>query len=138
MSFLAAENVKYIVVHCSDSPNNPNDGRLDTAADIHRWHLERGWSGIGYHWVITEQGDIQAGRPQYWAGAGVRGHNSESIHVCMVGNGLYHGPQWIALAKKVRELTAAYPWAEVVGHNDLDSSKECPRFDVPAWWETQK
>jgi len=138
MSVLIPENVKYIVVHCSDSPNNPNDGRLDTAADIHRWHLERGWSGIGYHWVITEQGDIQAGRPQYWVGAGVRGHNHESIHICLIGEGAYHITQWESLAGKLHRLCSEFPGAKVVGHNDLDSSKTCPNFDVPAWWETQR
>ena len=46
--------VKYLVVHCADTP----DDREVTASGIHDWHKARGWDGIGYHWVFGRGGDI--------------------------------------------------------------------------------
>lgn len=46
-----------IIIHCADTPN----GKEFHAADIDRWHKERGWQGIGYHWVITIDGTVEAG-----------------------------------------------------------------------------
>ena len=37
-----------IIVHCSAT----KAGQDFTAADIDRWHRERGFNGIGYHYVI--------------------------------------------------------------------------------------
>ena len=52
-----------IVIHCSDTPN----GRPNTAADIHQWHLARGWSGVGYHYGICVDGKVGVGRwPMAW------------------------------------------------------------------------
>ena len=48
-------NIDAIVVHCSDSPH----GRGNNAETIHGWHLARKWSGIGYHYVILEDGTVQ-------------------------------------------------------------------------------
>ena len=27
-----------------------------SAEDIHRWHLDRGWSGAGYHFLVRKDG----------------------------------------------------------------------------------
>ena len=45
---LLKENVKFIVVHCSDTKET------DTAIDIHKLHLSFGWDGIGYHKIILQ------------------------------------------------------------------------------------
>lgn len=123
-------NVRYLVVHCADTPN---DGQF-TAADIHDWHKERGWDGIGYHAVIRRDGTREAGRPPYWPGAHVRGHNHESLGVCLIGRDEFTPAQMLALAELLREWSRAHPEAEVVGHRDLDSHKTCPNFDARAWW----
>ena len=125
--------VDYIVLHCTESPNNLVDTRLDTAEDIHRWHKERGFQGIGYHWVIREDGKREAGRPEFWQGAHVRGYNHNSIGVALVGNGYFHQSQMSELDRLISELLGRYPEARVVGHNELDSSKTCPNFDVQEW-----
>ena len=43
---MAILNIRGIVVHCTASKGGD-------AADVNQWHLERGWSGIGYHAVIS-------------------------------------------------------------------------------------
>lgn len=126
--------VKFIVVHVSDSPQ----GRGDNAASIHRWHKARGFDGIGYHRVILEDGTIEQGRPDYWQGAHVSGHNSNSLGVCLIGEGTDATDEQLkSLAAQVTEWLELYPSAKVLGHRDLDFDKECPCFDVRAWWNRQ-
>ena len=40
--------IKEIIIHCSAT----KEGRNYTVADIDRWHRERGFFCIGYHFVI--------------------------------------------------------------------------------------
>ena len=70
-----------IVIHCSATEE---DEEID-AADIEVWHNERGFSGIGYHFVVKLDGTIEEGRPLELAGAHVKGHNKKSIGICYVG-----------------------------------------------------
>jgi len=46
-----------------------------SAAEIDRWHKARGWDGIGYHFLIRENGDIEYGRPLNKEGAHSVGRN---------------------------------------------------------------
>lgn len=115
-----------IVIHCSDSPKF----RGDNAETIHSWHMAKGWDGIGYHWVILENGDKEAGRPHYWKGSHVRGHNQNSLGICLIGRDSFTDAQMDALVALLRRLHQQYPEAVICGHKDLDSTKTCPNFDV--------
>lgn len=122
----ANRQIKYIVVHHSaTNPDHPVD-----AAEIHAWHKEKGWSGIGYNYVVCLDGAVEQGRPEYWVGAHTKGHNSESIGVCIVGTGLPANKAQRHNARALlKKLTERYPGAQVVGHRDLTNT-ECPGFDV--------
>lgn len=120
--------MKELIIHCSATPN----GRDDRAADIHRWHQAQDWAGIGYHYVIPIDGAIEHGRPEYWTGAHCRGHNIDSIGICMIGTDEYSDAQWKALAHLVTGIQHRYPGIEIHGHNEY-STKTCPGFDVQAW-----
>lgn len=124
--------MKYLVVHCADTPNN----REVTAEEIHRWHKERGFDGIGYHAVIQRSGLVERGRPEYWSGAHVRGHNTDTLGVCLVGRDQFNDVQLNSLRLLLKDWKRKYPDAEVVGHCDLDSGKTCPNFDVKHWVAT--
>lgn len=130
----------YIVVHCTDSPNLLDDQRLDTAGDIHSWHLQNGWAGIGYHYVIDELGREETGRPvfestkTYWEGAHCRNFNNRSIGICLIGKDSFHKNQLFTARKRIEALLKVWPKAKVVGHRDLDSHKTCPNFDVKSWF----
>jgi N-acetylmuramoyl-L-alanine amidase len=126
--------IKNLVVHCSASPQ----GRGDDASTIHRWHLEGGWDGIGYHMVILEDGTMQAGRPEYWKGAHVGDFNSVSLGVCLIGQGGdATQKQMNALRVLIIGWKNKYPNSEVVAHADLDSKKSaCPGFNVKDWAKT--
>jgi hypothetical protein len=119
------KDIKYIVVHCSDSPH-----RGDTAEDIHRWHKERGFDGIGYHKVIREDGKEENGRPLYWPGAHVRGHNSHSWGICLLGTDTFTKAQIARLGAVIQRMKNLAPQAKLVGHRDLDGGKTCPNFEL--------
>lgn len=123
-----------IIVHCSATPN----GRHHTAEDIHRWHLERGWSGIGYHYVICIDGTIEQGRPHYWQGAHASGHNENSIGICLIGTDEYTDEQMMSLGAVVQSLSNLHKVKKenIIGHNEV-SNKTCPGFDVQEWVENE-
>jgi len=124
--------MKYLVLHCSDTPNNSDI----TSVDIHQWHLERGWDGIGYHKVIKRNGEWQDGRPDYWVGSHVKGNNTGSIGICLIGRDEFTDMQFQTLESLVRLYKSKYPDIKVVGHRDLDSEKTCPNFDVKKWHDS--
>ncbi|WP_391510057.1 N-acetylmuramoyl-L-alanine amidase, partial [Micrococcus luteus] len=53
--------------------------------EIAQWHKEQGWLAIGYHFVIRRDGTVEAGRDQEAVGSHVKGYNSTSVGVCLVG-----------------------------------------------------
>lgn len=61
-----------------------------TVQQIDAWHRERGWSGIGYHFVIRLDGTVSAGRSEDKAGAHVAGFNTGTMGICMSGHGDHH------------------------------------------------
>ena len=124
--------IKYLVVHCSDTPNN----RDVDAKEIHGWHLQNGWDGIGYHAVIKRDGTIERGRPEYWQGSHVRGHNDESLGVCLIGRDQFTDDQLESLRFILRDWKLKYPLSAVVGHRDLDPKKTCPNMDIAHWIAT--
>ena len=73
--------IKEIIIHCSAT----REGRNYTVADIDRWHRERGFFSIGYHFVIYRDGSIHVGRSVEEVGAHCKGHNTVSIGVCYIG-----------------------------------------------------
>lgn len=122
-----ARKIDLVVVHCSDSPNNLDSVDAET---IHHWHLERGFTGIGYHYVIRRDGTVESGRPEYWEGAHVYGHNSGSLGICLIGRDEFTEPQWFALNQLVTDLVHRLGELNFVGHCELDPKKTCPNFDV--------
>jgi len=132
-----------IVIHCSASKNG--DARV-TRDIIDRWHRDKGWNGIGYHYVVHVDGSLHEGRPLDVAGAHTEGNNANTIGICMVGTDAFTEPQWATLGAIVASLLMRYPEATVCGHRDyspdlngdgLITSREwikiCPGFDVARW-----
>jgi N-acetyl-anhydromuramyl-L-alanine amidase AmpD len=134
--------INKIIIHCSATPKS-----MDIGSDvIRKWHVEgNGWSDIGYHYVIRRDGIIEGGRIVERAGAHTKGHNRDSIGVCMVGGIDSRGKatdnfteeQWRAIERLTRMLMTSYKGATVHGHNEF-SNKACPSFDVQEWLKKVK
>ena len=128
------DDVKLIVIHCSDTPNDQNI----SAIDIHKMHLGVGWDGIGYHKIICRDGKIEVGRPEYWIGAHTKGKNNESLGVCLIGKSNFTDAQYNALEKVLKEWIQKYPQAEIKGHSQaIETKKTCPNFDVEEWCKSK-
>lgn len=160
--------IDLIVIHCSASPNGDSlfrgtPGAADfrtPAQTIDAWHKARGfrraklvagaWNPtlghIGYHHVIHLDGVVAAGRSHNEVGAHAKGHNADSIGICLVGTDRYTAKQWDGLRGLVVSLEAMYRGARVVGHRDLSPDldgdgtveprewlKTCPGFSVADW-----
>lgn len=127
-------NIDTIIVHCSAT----KAGKDFTAADIDRWHQERGFNGIGYHYVIRLDGRIEKGRDVAMVGAHCKGWNGRSIGICYIGglDAAGHpadtrtGAQKRVLYELIQELQREYEIGNVMGHRDAPSIKACPCFDV--------
>ena len=148
------KTIDAIVIHCSATRAN-QDVR---AADIDKWHKERGFACIGYNFVVDLDGTVETGRPLTRDGAhcntaGLSGvaYNKHSIGICYVGGLDANGnaadtrtpEQKKALAELVYKLMDQYPIVEVIGHRDASPDKngngvieqnewikQCPCFDV--------
>lgn len=123
-----------IIVHCSATA----EGKDYTVEDITRWHKQRGFSTIGYHYVIYRNGTIYTGRDIDVAGAHCTGHNTHSIGVCYIGGCKADGQspkdtrtpeQKQALRRLLSGLVELYPKAKIHGHRDY-ANKSCPSFDA--------
>lgn len=120
-----------IVIHCSDSPQ----GRGDNAATIDRWHKERGFKMIGYHYVILEDGTVEVGRKIGESGAHAIGYN-HYIGICLIGRNTFTEAQFKRLALLVKNLMDSQDIdkEDVIGHYQV-AAKTCPNFDVTKFKE---
>lgn len=122
-----------IIVHCSATRPTQNIG----AAEIDTWHKKQGWDEIGYHFVIRRSGEIENGRAVEKIGAHCKGHNADSIGICLVGGidasgkpeNNFTDAQFASLRKLVLELKAKFNILYIFGHNEF-ANKACPCFDV--------
>lgn len=62
------------------------DAKKCSAEDIHRWHLNNGWSGAGYHFLVRKDGKIYRLRPEDKVGAHAYSSNYNSVGICFEGN----------------------------------------------------
>ena len=125
--------INKIILHCAAT----REGQNFTVADIERWHKQRGFAKIGYHFVIYLDGSVHKGRDISEIGAHVQGQNSNSISICYIGGLDATGKakdtrtdaQKASLVKLVAELKAQFPDATIHGHKEF-ANKACPCFDV--------
>jgi N-acetylmuramoyl-L-alanine amidase len=134
--------IKAITIHCSASkPSMKVNAKV-----IERWHRERGFFKIGYHYVILRDGVVELGRTLDEVGAHVKDYNKGNIGICLVG-GLNQDTgkpednftpiQYKELKHLLDYLLQRFPRAEIKGHRDWPGvKKDCPCFDVKKWWAT--
>ena len=126
--------INKIIVHCTATP----EGRHTTVEDVRRWHLDRGWSDIGYHFLIYLDGSVHAGRPVEKPGAHTKGHNKGSIGIAYVGGidkvnfkakDTRTEEQKDALVDMLEYFKIQHANAVIHGHRDF-ANKACPSFDA--------
>lgn len=104
-----------------------------SATDIHRWHKEQGWAGIGYHFLVRKDGTIERGRPENTVGAHASGNNSDSIGICFEGAFMKErmGQTQINAGRElISYLKSKYGISKVQKHKDVNPTN-CPGANFP-------
>lgn len=134
--------INKIILHCAATP----EGKDFTVQRIDQWHRQRGFNGIGYHFVIYRDGSVHTGRDINAVGAHCTGQNTGSIGICYIGGCAADGKtpkdtrtdaQKKALRELVEKLCRQYGISKnnVYGHNEF-AAKACPSFDVKKEFRT--
>jgi N-acetylmuramoyl-L-alanine amidase len=106
--------------------------------EIQRWHLERGWATVGYHFVISPGGRIFRGRPVDRLGAHVLGHNGGTVGIGLMGDFEHERPTPAALASLVHVRSRLVPdgaKARLLAHRDHrgHETSACPGRNLSAY-----
>ena len=127
-----------VVIHHT---GNPTDDDL-SAAEINASHKARGWSCIGYHYVIRKDGTVEQGRPHWTVGAHAYGENSHTIGIHVCGNfeiGEPTSEQIESLAMLLANLCTDYGLPidrdHIVGHRELMGTA-CPGANLYEMMDT--
>ena len=137
--------INEIIIHCTAT--RP-DWWTGTSAqvktnEVRNWHTSKGWSDIGYHYLIDRDGTVVTGRPLDRTGAHVKGHNTGTVGISLFGGfggsagdsfaDNFTEDQERALLDLIAKLKADHPSiTKISGHNQY-AAKACPCFSVPAW-----
>jgi N-acetyl-anhydromuramyl-L-alanine amidase AmpD len=136
-----------IIVHATATRPDFLEGLPTSAkvAEVRRWHMDdRGWSDIGYHYLIDRDGTVAEGRPVERTGAHVSGHNTGTVGVSLFGGHSsaetdafadhFTEAQDRALRALLGELRDRFGDVPLTGHNEY-AAKACPGFNVGRWLE---
>jgi N-acetylmuramoyl-L-alanine amidase len=147
----ASREITEVVIHWTA---NFIDQMNIGAEDVHKWHLQRGFNGCGYHYIIRRDGSIQRGRPINIEGAHAKdfGHNNYSIGISHVAgyncSASTPSSQWskyisgesitAAQFKAQKDFLRAFynviPGGQVLGHYQCTTSNKVdPVGDHPSW-----
>lgn len=117
------------IVHYSEGPTT------QSVRSIQDFHMDgRGWSDIGYNFLVDVKGRIYEGRGWLVVGAHAPGHNASGIGVCMIGR---DGDATPAAKRSIRWLydeavrRAGRNLAKL-GHRDVYATS-CPGNELYAW-----
>lgn len=127
--------ISEIIIHCTATKPLAHIN----VNDVRRWHQQRGFNDIGYHYLVLVDGTVEVGRPLNESGAHCKGHNAHSIGVCYVGGLNDKGKpadtrtpaQREAMRSLLTSLKHRFPDATIHGHRDF-ATKACPCFDATA------
>lgn len=104
-----------------------------TVQQVHQWHLNNGWAGIGYHFFVRKDGKVYRGRPENTVGCHAAGGNYNSVGICFEGNfetDTMPSAQKNAGKELVAYLKKKYGISKVQGHRDVQQTA-CPGRNFP-------
>jgi len=112
-----------------------------TVRQIQAFHQgpDRGWSDVGYNFLIGSEGTVYEGRGWGFVGAHARGENSRSIGVAYVGDGSKPVPDEAkrAILELLAEAERRFGSLRTVGHRDVGATS-CPGDVLYGWWMVER
>ena len=140
MKPLKAQDVKWLVVHCSAS-------RCNRPFTVERL-IETGRQRFGqpsYHYYVRRNGYVVPILSESVQGVHAVGYNHCSIAVCYEGGLDENGKaadtrtelQKASLYELLKQLRRDYPQARIIGHYELGAKKDCPCFSTSEYADLQ-
>lgn len=135
---LKSEAIRLLILHCSAT-------RCDQPFSVENL-IDTGNARFGqpsYHYYIRRNGAIVPILPENVRGAHARHYNSCSLGICYEGGLDEKGratdtrteAQKAAMFALLKDLTAEYPNARIIGHNELPHvAKRCPCFTASTYY----
>lgn len=134
--------INTIVIHCT-ATENPRQWNMKSLRALHTDSKEKpwkwgdyethgkGWSEVGYHYAVTQEGEIENGRGIEFVGSGVRGKNVDTIHIALHGNGNFTDSQIDRAFQLINHLENRLDSKlKISGHYELDKYKTCPNYNM--------
>ena len=136
-AFRDTSSIDRIVVH---QTAGEDEGKF-TAYNIANDHVNNNdWAGIGYHYLITNDGKIYQTNPDNKISYHASGYNTRSIGVAITGNhtigddnyDIIDEKKYKALVYLLAKLSNKYniSTSEIIGHNETGSPKSCPNLNM--------
>ena len=127
---LPTRRIELLIVHHTGVVVDQMHGDYVQDVDrVRQYHLkERGWSDIGYHYIVDPLGQVHPGRPLERSGAHAKGYNHNSIGICLLGNFELQEPtvlQTASLRGLITSFKAMYPDLKILGHCEVGCTL-CP------------
>lgn len=120
-------SIQRVFLHCSAS-----DVPLhDDISVIRRWHIQRGFADVGYHFFIKSDGTVQKGRDIEAVPAAQENNNKGTIAICCHGLTTFTEAQFKSLRELCHAIRTNLPGVTFHGHCEV-SAKTCPVFDYKA------
>lgn len=129
-------NIKNLVIHCTATP------QTTTIQSIRNyWRNVLKWKSVGYHYIIEPNGKVVQLADISLITNGVKGFNSESIHISYIGGvDAKNKPidnrtdaQIKSMIELIKDIKKLFPNIIIQGHRDFGAKKACPSFDVKTW-----
>lgn len=124
-------NWQYLMYHHTAGP------KTQTVEQIRNYHVNgKGWSDIGYHFLVDYKGNIHEGRPLTRRGAHEEKYNGTAIGIAAIGNfeeEKMPPEQERAIIELSRKLMKQYNISpqNLLLHRDVDATA-CPGKHFPA------
>jgi sugar phosphate isomerase/epimerase len=118
-----------IIIHHTAFPSIKEYRGFETIRKIQAEHIKRGFSDIGYHFLIEPEGKIIVGRNIYFEGAHTKSKNKKSVGIALIGNFEEEKPtkkQINSLKKLIFILKRFFNIKKIKMHKDYNKDTLCP------------
>ncbi|CAL8105793.1 unnamed protein product [Calicophoron daubneyi] len=130
----AYENIngaaEYVIIIHTATPTSTGEAAKERVRQIQKYHMDtRGWSDIGYSFLIGIDGTIYEGRGWGVVGAHTRGYNDKSCGIAFIGNFNNDTPSPATLKSAQILITSGVSQKylredyKLVGHRDLQDTQ---------------
>lgn len=112
--------IAILIHHAEASKASPDD--------LNRWHINNGWSGVGYNEYIRKDGTVYICRGMN-IGAQCMNWNSKTYGICLEGDFMKEAPSQLqlqVLVERIRQLLPSFPNLQEIAPHSKYFPTACP------------